>query len=87
MHDWNIKITHYNLFRRDKVGKCKRGVALNIKCVSVGMRCLRFSCKAFQAFLHVSHLKTLKKEGWLGYLQGGIFRNLHFWKVLIVCHS
>lgn len=60
MHDWNIKITHYTLFRKDKVGKCKRGVALNIKRVSVEIRCLS-SYKAFQALLRVLHLKTCKK--------------------------
>lgn len=60
MHDWNIKITHYDLFRKHEVGKCKRGVALDIKCVSAGIRCLTSSCKALQAVLHVLHLKALK---------------------------
>lgn len=86
LHDWNIKITHYNLFRKDEVGKCKRGVALNIKCVSVGIRCLSSSCKAFQALLHVLHLKTCKKRDGRDF-QGGIFWNFSFWKVLNVCHS
>lgn len=44
-----------------------------------------------QSFSSVSACFTFedikKKEGCLGYLQGGVFRNLHFSKVLIVCHS